>query len=221
MFYAVALPWLLLSTGHTAQELGIVLAAYGIPRVGTLLLGGILSDRLGPRRIMLFSDATRALLVGLIVLLVVLNAAAIWQLSIVAALLGACTGLFLPAYYTLTPEILPAESLQAGNALNTFTLQLALFAGAGLAGAVVSCLNPSVALLVDAGTFVVSAITLFLMGDNRLSTHAPDQALATVKPAEPTRAEDTTVTAVKATEPTGAEMGNIYRLERQNRHGSQ
>ena len=32
-FYAVALPWLLLSGGHSPQELGLVLAAYGVPRV--------------------------------------------------------------------------------------------------------------------------------------------------------------------------------------------
>jgi hypothetical protein len=36
MFYAVALPWLMLSSGRSPQELGIVLAAYGVPRVGTL-----------------------------------------------------------------------------------------------------------------------------------------------------------------------------------------
>jgi len=33
MFYAVALPWLMLSSGRSPQELGIVLAAYGVPRV--------------------------------------------------------------------------------------------------------------------------------------------------------------------------------------------
>src|SRR5947207_4055531 len=44
-FYAVALPWLMLAGGHSPQDLGIVLGAYGVPRVVTLLLGGWLSDR--------------------------------------------------------------------------------------------------------------------------------------------------------------------------------
>src|SRR6266567_8488200 len=64
MFYAVALPWLMLSSGRSPQELGIVLAAYGVPRVATLLLGGLLSDRLRPRRVMLLADLMRALSVG-------------------------------------------------------------------------------------------------------------------------------------------------------------
>jgi hypothetical protein len=38
MFYAVALPWLMLSSGRSPQELGIVLAAYGFTRVATVLL---------------------------------------------------------------------------------------------------------------------------------------------------------------------------------------
>src|SRR5438309_3654540 len=63
-FYAVALPWLVLTNGGSAQELGIILSAYGIPRVGSVLLGGVLSDRLRPRRVMLLADAVRAVLVG-------------------------------------------------------------------------------------------------------------------------------------------------------------
>ncbi len=54
-FYAVALPWLVLTNGGNAQELGIILSAYGIPRIGSVLLGGVLSDRLRPRRVMLLA----------------------------------------------------------------------------------------------------------------------------------------------------------------------
>lgn len=38
--YTVALPWLVLTTGGSAQELGTVLAAYGIPRALSMLAGG-------------------------------------------------------------------------------------------------------------------------------------------------------------------------------------
>src|SRR5579859_5899148 len=129
MFYAVALPWLMLSSGRTPQELGLVLAAYGVPRVATLLLGGTLSDRLRPRGVMLLADIARAILTGILVLLVLGGYTNVWQLSLVAVPLGAVTGLFLPAYYAMLPEVLPHEQLQAGNALNSSSIQLAIFLG--------------------------------------------------------------------------------------------
>ena len=167
MFFAVALPWLMLSSGYSPQELGIVLAAYGIPRVGTLLLGGLLSDWLGPRRVMLLADSMRALIMGVLVVLVITGHTEVWQLCAVAALLGTFAGLFLPAYYAMLPEVLTADELQAGNALNTSTIQLALLIGSGLAGLVVSHLQPAAAFVVDALTFVVSAITLASMQKGR------------------------------------------------------
>lgn len=180
MFYAIALPWLMLSSGHTPQELGIVLAAYGVPRVGALLLGGILSDRLRPRRVMLLSDIARAVLVGIMVGLVIGGHTAVWQLCAVAIPLGAFTGLFLPAYYAMLPEVLNDDELQAGNALNSASIQFALLVGSGLAGIIVSRLQSGVAFLIDALTFVVSAATLFLMraGQNAaptLTSHESDQ----------------------------------------------
>src|SRR5260370_31044419 len=48
--YAVALPWLILTTGGSAQALGIVLAAYGIPRAVCTLAGRWGSCRLPPPR---------------------------------------------------------------------------------------------------------------------------------------------------------------------------
>lgn len=43
--YLMVLPWPVLTTGGSAEVLGIVLAAYGIPRAVSMLLGGCLSDR--------------------------------------------------------------------------------------------------------------------------------------------------------------------------------
>ncbi len=163
MFYAVALPWLMLSSGRSPQDLGIVLTAYGIPRVGTLLVGGLLSDRLRPRRVMLLADLGRTLLVSALVALAAAGQTAVWPLSLVSAPLGACTGLFIPASYTILPEVLDEDELPAGNALNSSTYQLAVLVGSAIAGVVVSLLRPAAALAVDAATFAVSAATLLAM----------------------------------------------------------
>jgi MFS family permease len=59
-FYAVALPWYLLADHGGAVLLGLVLAAYGVPRTVLLLVGGHASDRWHPWTVMMTADAVRA-----------------------------------------------------------------------------------------------------------------------------------------------------------------
>jgi MFS family permease len=161
--YAVALPWLILANGGNAQELGIVLTAYGIPRVGSVLLGGWLSDRLRPRRLMLIADTVRAVLVGILAMLAFQGHPALWALCAVAVPLGTFQGLFLPAASAILPELLSDENLQAGNALSFSSTQAASLVGSAIAGVVVATLASGTAMAVDALTFVVSAVSLAMM----------------------------------------------------------
>lgn len=161
--YAVALPWLILTNGGSAQELGIVLTAYGIPRVGSILLGGWLSDRLRPRRVMLIADAARAILVGLLALLALWGHPTVLQLCAIAALLGALGGMFLPASMAMLPNILNDDALQAGNSAFLSSMQGANLVGSALAGVIVATLAAGAGLTIDAATFLVSAASLALM----------------------------------------------------------
>lgn len=162
-FYAVALPWLVLTTGGNPQELGIILTGYGLPRIGTVLLGGILSDKFRPRRVMLAADIARAVLVGMLAMLGIEGHPVFWQLLAVAIPLGAFEGLFLPASFVMLPDILDDTKLQAGNSLNFSSTQLANLVGSGVAGVIVGAVSSGVALAIDAGTFVVSAVSLAAM----------------------------------------------------------
>lgn len=168
--YAVALPWLILSNRGSAQEIGIVLAAYGIPRVGCVLLGGWLSDRLRPRLLMLIADTVRAVLVGILAALAFRGHPVLWQLCAVAVPLGACMGLFLPASSAILPDLLRDEDLQAGNALTFSSTQAATLVGSAIAGVVVVTLTSGTALLFDALSFVVSAASLAMMRMARVVT---------------------------------------------------
>lgn len=161
--YAVALPWLILSNGGSPQELGIVLTAYGIPRVGSVLLGGWLSDLLRPRRLMLIADTVRAVLVGILAALAFWNHANVWEWSAVAAFLGTFQGLFLPSASAILPELVSDEDLQAANALSFASTQAATLVGSAAAGVVVAVLSSGAAMAIDAVTFVVSAVSLAMM----------------------------------------------------------
>src|SRR6266567_2962892 len=150
--YAVALPWLILTTGGSAEALGLVLAAYGIPRVGRMLLVGILAA------------------------LALWGHPALWQLCAVAVPLGAFGGAFMPASMSILPETLSNEDLQVGNGLMMSSMQGANLVGSAFAGVVVAAFTAGAGLAIDAATFFVSAASLALMRTAHRATPSKREA---------------------------------------------
>ena len=162
--YAVALPWLVLSTHGGAVLLGIVLACYGVPRTVLIPVGGVLADKVGPRTLMLAADAARCVLVAGLALLAARHTASLAALGPIAALIGAGEGLFIPASFAIMPSLLDEERLAAGNALSTAAVQAGSLLGPALGGALVAVTRASTAAFaVDAASFGVSALTLLLI----------------------------------------------------------
>jgi len=162
--YAVALPWLVLSEHGGAILLGTVLACYGVPRTALIPAGGVLADRLGPRTLMLMADAARCVLVAVLAVLAARHVASLAALGPTAALIGAGEGLFIPASYAIMPSLLDGEQLAAGNALSTAAVQAGSLLGPVAGGALVAATRAStVAFVVDAASFGISALTLWLI----------------------------------------------------------
>ena len=162
--YAVALPWLVLSTHGGAILLGIVLACYGVPRTVLIPVGGVLADKVGPRTLMLAADAARCVLVAVLALLAAGHTASLAALGPIAALIGAGEGLFIPASFAIMPSLLDEERLTAGNALSTAAVQAGSLLGPALGGALVAATHASTAAFaVDAASFAVSALTLLMI----------------------------------------------------------
>jgi predicted MFS family arabinose efflux permease len=160
--YAVALPWFVLSGHGGTALLGIVLAAYGVPRTALIMAGGWASDRWRPQTVMLATDAVRA--VAMCALAVMAAGPARAELLVPgAAVLGAGEGMFLPASFSVIPSLLPGDDLQAGNALASGCTQLASLAGPAIGGALVALGSPSAAFGLDAASFAVSAVTLLAL----------------------------------------------------------
>jgi MFS family permease len=177
--YAVALPWLILSTHGGPVLLGTVLACYGVPRTLLIPVGGILTDKVGPRAIMLAADATRCVLVAVLALIAARHLNSLASLGPIAALIGAGEGVFLPASFAIMPTLLRPAELQAGNALSSAMVQVGSLAGPVLGGLLVTTAGPAPAFVVDAASFAISAAALALIGPRG----APARPTAVPEPA--------------------------------------
>jgi MFS family permease len=156
----VALPFAVLDLTGSVTDLGLVFAAFTLPLVAFLLVGGVLADRFQPRRVMLASDLTRFASQGLVAVLLVSGQARIWELVVLQAVRGAAFALFQPASTSLTPSTVPPELLQEANALRGLSLAFGQVIGPAVGGFVVAGIGPGWAIGVDSASYAASALFL-------------------------------------------------------------
>ena len=167
-FAFIATPWLVLQLTNDPLKLGIVLALEGIPRAVFMLLGGAITDRLSPRLIMLISDIIRFFLTALMAVLVLTGSIQMWMMYAFGLAFGLVSGFSIPAGNSIVPRLVKAEDLQAGNSVMMGTSQLVGFVGPTIAGILIggyskSPLGIGLAFSIDALSFAVSSICLWLM----------------------------------------------------------
>jgi DHA3 family tetracycline resistance protein-like MFS transporter len=162
--FMVALAWQAYALSNTPTALATVSIAMTVPTIVCLLLGGAVSDRFDRRRIMLVADGVRATVLGALALLAATGALALWHLMVMAAIYGAATAFFDPAFDAIVPEVLSAGSLAQANSLDQLIRPIALrLAGPALGGFVVAAGGTDGAFMLDALSFVASALAVSLM----------------------------------------------------------
>jgi MFS family permease len=159
----VALAFAVLDLTGSVTDLGIVAAAQTVPLVVFVLIGGVWADRLPRQRVMLASDAIRALAQGVTALLLLQGQAHVWQLAALQAVYGAAEAFFGPASTALVPQTVEPADLQQANALMGLSGNVAAVLGPAFAGVIVATIGAGWGLAIDSATFVVSAVFLALM----------------------------------------------------------
>jgi MFS family permease len=105
---------------------------------------------------MLASDGVRAVVQATAGTLLLAGSAEIWMLAALAAIYGTADAFFWPAMNGLLPETIESDVLQEANALLGGTQSVSNILGPVIAGILIAVVNPGGAILLDAGTFLIS-----------------------------------------------------------------
>ena len=181
-FHSIAGAWLVLKLTGDPLALGTVLAVGGIASAIFTVIGGAITDRISPRKLMLISDTIRLFLSALLAIQVFTGTLEVWIIYVYSLVAGVFSGLFAPASMSIAPRLVPPEDLQAGNSVMQGSMQLIRFIGPALAGGLIAIFpheNTGVGLAIafDAATFIASIVTLWLMktGGERITQEKPGQ----------------------------------------------
>jgi MFS family permease len=157
----LAIPFAAILVLHaSAPEVALLGAVEFLPFLLFTLPAGVWVDRLPRRPILVWSDVGRAVALFSIPLAYALGELTIWQLFAVGFAIGSLTVSFDVAYQSYLPSLVEREELVSGNSLLEVSRNAAQVAGPGAGGILVGVLTAPFAILVDAVSFVGSAVFL-------------------------------------------------------------
>ncbi|MBK8470571.1 MAG: MFS transporter [Actinomycetales bacterium] len=153
----VATAFAVLHLGGTATQLGLVVAAYAVAQVLTVLLGGVLGDRVPRAALLQGSSLASAVTQGVLAMGVLQGWASIPMLAAAGAVTGCLGALASPASQAVTRETVPEAMLQRAISWRRLGTNAASVAGFAAAGIIVAGVGAGWAIAADAVTFLVAA----------------------------------------------------------------
>ena len=161
--YLIALAWWVVQTTGSAVAMAVVLLANLVPTLFLLLAGGVLVDRWSRARLMLVSDVSRGVLVGVAAMLATAGLLGMPGMLALSAAFGAVDAFFEPAYTAIVPQLVPTEFRPSANSLTELSRRLAAMAGPAIGALVVAAAGVPAAFALDSVSFGVSAIGMLVI----------------------------------------------------------
>jgi MFS family permease len=176
--------FLLLWSGQTVSEMGSAVTQLALPLTAVVVLrastfevgaltaagyaafavialpAGAIVDRRAKRRVMIWCDAARMLIIGSVPLAAAFGALTLGQLYAVAVTAGVCTVFFDVSYQSYLPVLIGTEDLVDGNGKLGATQSFAQVVGPGLGGGLVGLFGAARAMAADAISYAVSVASL-------------------------------------------------------------
>jgi len=161
---AVAQDWLVLQLTNSPVSLGLVAAAQFLPVMVLGLFGGLAADALPKRLALLGTQSAAACLALVLGTLVLMGHVQVWQVMVMAFLLGIINAFDMPIRQSFVVEMVGRPDVGSAVALNSAAFNAARIIGPAIAGLLISFIGLAPLFLLNAASFLVP-ITSYLRMD--------------------------------------------------------
>jgi MFS family permease len=165
---SVAQAWLVLQLTGDPFLLGLVTAAQFLPVMVFGLFGGLIADVLPKRPTLLATQVVQMILAFVLFGLVATGRVEVWQIVVLAFLLGLSNAVDMPTRQSFVVEMVGREDLPTAVALNSATFNAARVVGPAVAGLTIGAFDISVAFLINGLSFLAVIAAYGLMRDGEL-----------------------------------------------------
>lgn len=144
----------------TPAEVGLLTAAVWLPNLVSLFIGTWVDQQPDKRRLMIAADLSRTVILLSLPLVYWLGWLSLWHLFAVAILAGTAHVVFNTAYAAFFVRLVPNDSFLEANSKLSATRSFSFMGGPAVGGVLIQWLTAPFALVVDALSFVFSAIQI-------------------------------------------------------------
>src|SRR5579863_7011643 len=172
----IAEAWLVYRLTGSSLLLGTVAFAGQIPVFLLAPIGGMVADRWNRQRVVIATQASSMVLAGVLAVLTLSHRVTVWEVVVLAALMGAVNAFDIPARQAFLVDMVGREDLMNAIALNSSMFNGARVIGPSIAGILVASIGEGWCFAANSISYIAVIIGLLLMNVHcapRISSHSP------------------------------------------------
>ncbi|OBB99817.1 MULTISPECIES: MFS transporter [unclassified Gordonia (in: high G+C Gram-positive bacteria)] len=170
---ATAQAWLVLTLSGSSSILGLIVALQALP---ILIIGpyaGVIADRVDRRLLMIFLQSIMGVLALVLAILTLGGWIAVWQIAILALLLGLNNAFENPARQAFIHQIVGESLIRNAVTLNSVMVNAARAIGPAVAGVLLAAVGAGWCFVINATSFVAVVVSLVAMRTSEISHEIP------------------------------------------------
>ena len=165
--------WLVLSITGSATTLGVIVALQTLPVLLLGPYGGVVADRIDKRWLMVILQMAMGVQALILGLLTVTHSVRLWEIGVLAALLGLNNAFENPARQSFMLELVGSENLRNAVTLNSVLVNVARVIGPAVAGVLIATVGEGPCFLLNAASFVPVVVSLMTLDGAAIDRSPP------------------------------------------------
>ena len=169
----VAQSWLVLQLSGSGTALGLVVALQTLPILLLGPYGGVVADRMDKRRLMMGLQTMMGVLALVLGLLTITHTVRLWEVYVLAVLLGLNNCFENPARQSFVLEMVGPKHLRNAVSLNSVLVNVARAVGPAVAGVIIAAGGIGFCFMLNAASFVAVVFSLATLDVSKLNPSVP------------------------------------------------
>jgi len=181
---SAAVAWYILKATHSEMALGTFAVLQTVPAMLMLPFTGVVIDREDRRRLVMWLDAMRAVIIVTVAILAFREQVKVWQLYLMNTLVAAGFWIFWPTITALIQELTPEGQFVQSNTFLLAGVQGGFLIAGAIVGFIYDHIGLGGVLMLDVSTYIVSFVCYFAVRKGKHIVMRPEELKADIIAAE-------------------------------------